>query len=249
MIKRILKIGLVILAGVGMILILAFSTEKMSRVKCDELSVIIPDESPRFIDETEISRLVAQVEPSLFDKKLDEVNANVLEQKLKKVPEIKNAEVYRHITGDQMHFKGQLVVEVYQREPLFRVLNSEGDFYMDEEGVRIPANPAFTAKVLLVTGDADETFIRKGIIPVVKHVRESDFLSAQIKQIQILPNMELIMVPLVGDQLIEFGDPLHYREKFRNLEALYEQVFNQQGWDLYNQISLKYKDQVVCVRK
>lgn len=249
MIKRILKIGLVILAGVGMILILAFSTEKMSRVKCDELSVIIPDESPRFIDETEISRLVAQAEPSLFDKKLDEVNANVLEQKLKKVPEIKNAEVYRHITGDQMHFKGQLVVEVYQREPLFRVLNSEGDFYMDEEGVRIPANPAFTAKVLLVTGDADETFIRKGIIPVVKHVRESDFLSAQIKQIQILPNMELIMVPLVGDQLIEFGDPLHYREKFRNLEALYEQVFNQQGWDLYNQISLKYKDQVVCVRK
>lgn len=249
MFKRILQIGLIVGGGILAIMTLAFSSESLSQVNCDELTVVIPDNSPRFIDEAEVSRLVKNVDPKLFEKKLDELNANVLEAKLMKVPAIKNVEVYRHISGDRMDFKGDLIVEVMQREPLLRVWEGQTDYYMDEEGVVIPANPKFTAHVMLVTGKADEQFVRKNLIPLVEFIDQDDFWRVQIKQIDVNASGELSMVPLVGDQLIEFGEPDHYREKFRNLKALYEQAFNRWGWDKYKTISLKYKDQVVCTKR
>jgi len=57
------------------------------------------------------------------------------------------------------------------------------------------------------------------------------------------------MVPLVGDQLVEFGEPEGYRKKFRNLKALYEQGFAETGWGRYDKISLKFENQVVCTKK
>ena len=205
--------------------------------------------TPRFIDEAEVTRLVKQADPKLFEKKLDEVNADVLENKLRKVPAIKNVEVFRHISGDRMDFKGDLIVEVMQREPLLRVVEGQTDYYMDDAGVIIPANPKFTALVMLVTGNVDEKFVRKGLIPLVEFIEGDDFWRVQIKQIDVNASGELAMVPLVGDQLIEFGEPDNYREKFRNLKALYDQAFNRWGWDKYKKISLKYKDQVVCTKR
>ncbi len=249
MFKRILQIGLIVGGGILAILTLAFSSEKLSKVKCNELTVVIPDDSPRFIDEAEVTRLVKQADPKLFEKKLDEVNADVLENKLRKVPAIKNVEVFRHISGDRMDFKGDLIVEVMQREPLLRVVEGQTDYYMDDAGVIIPANPKFTALVMLVTGNVDEKFVRKGLIPLVEFIEGDDFWRVQIKQIDVNASGELAMVPLVGDQLIEFGEPDNYREKFRNLKALYDQAFNRWGWDKYKKISLKYKDQVVCTKR
>jgi len=249
MFRRILNIGLVVLGGSFAIVTLAFSSGSLSKVKCDELTVVIPDDSPRFIDEAEVARLVKDADPKLFEKKLEEVNANSLELKLRKTPAIKNVEVFRHISGERMHFKGNLVVEVMQREPLLRVFEGATDYYMDEAGVVIPANRQFTTKVMLVTGDTDEEYVREKLIPLVQFIIDDDFWGVQIKQIQVTSTGELLMVPLVGDQLIEFGEPNNFREKFRNLKALYQQAFSKLGWDKYKKISLKYKNQVVCTKR
>ncbi|PTN07914.1 cell division protein FtsQ/DivIB [Mangrovibacterium marinum] len=249
MIKRMLHIGLIVSGAVLAILTLSFSSERLSKVSCDELTVVIPDDSPRFMDEAELSRLVKQADPKLFEKKLDELNTHLLEEKMMKVPAIKNVEVYRHISGDRMDFKGHLIVEVMQRKPLLRVLEGQTDYYMDEAGVVIPANPKFTAHVMLITGKADEKFVRRQLIPMIAYIQQDDFWRVQIKQINVDASGELAIVPLVGDQLIDFGEAAHYREKLRNLKALYDQAFSRWGWDKYKKISLKYKDQVVCTRR
>ncbi|WP_372776304.1 cell division protein FtsQ/DivIB [Mangrovibacterium sp.] len=249
MINVILKIGFGSLGIIFLIFTLAFSSEKLSKVKCDELNVIIPEESARFIDEDEVIRLVKKADPTLFENTLDKVNTNLLEQKLRKTPAIKNVEVFRHISGERMDFKGHLVVEVIQREPLLRVVSGQDDYYMDASGVRIPANPQFTAHVMLITGRVDEDFVRQQLIPLVSFVNDDNLWKAQIKQIEVASSGELTMIPLVGEQLIEFGDANEYQEKFRNLKALYVQAFNKFGWDKYKKVSLKYKDQVVCTKR
>ena len=249
MFKKLLKIGMfVLLAGV-VIGSLAFSSGKLSKVSCSELKVIIPDDSPRFLDEEEIVRLIDKADAQLLQKQLDVVNTEKIEQALEKTPAIKKAEVFRHISGDQLDFKGKLVVEIHQREPLFRVMNGQNDFYLDEEGVSIPANPKFTAHVLLVTGKADEKFAREKLLPLVVFIENDEFWKAQIRQVNVEQDGEVVLVPLVGEQLIDFGEPTDYREKLRNLKALYEQGFAQNGWDRYKKISLKYKNQVVCTKK
>ncbi|MGD9931509.1 MAG: cell division protein FtsQ/DivIB [Mangrovibacterium sp.] len=249
MFKKLVHIALFVLMVAVIISSLAFSSGKLSKVMCNELKVIIPDSSPRFIDEEEVTRLIRKADANLLEKQLNAINAETLEVQLEKTPAIKNAEVFRHITGDRLDFNGKLVVEVHQREPLFRVISGDRDFYIDEEGVSIPANPKFTAHVLLVTGKADEKYAREKLLPFVNYIESDDFWKAQVRQVHVEADGEIILVPLIGDQLIEFGEPVDYHEKLRNLKALYEQGFAQTGWARYKKISLKYKNQVVCTKK
>lgn len=249
MFKKIVNISLFVAVVSLIVGSMAFSTKRLARVKCDDVVIIIPEESPRFIDEEEVSRLVNEVEPKLKSTRLDRINTNLLERKLQKNPAIKNAEVYRHIRGERMNFKGELMVEVQQREPLFRVMTVKDDYYVDHEGVRIPANPRFASHVMLVSGMLNDKFDAQQLVPLVSFIHNDPFWNAQIKQIDVTDRGELTMIPLVGEQVIEFGDIANFREKLRNLRALYEQAIPQTGWDKYSKISLKYKNQVVCTRK
>ena len=56
-------------------------------------------------------------------------------------------------------------------------------------------------------------------------VNKDDFWRAQIEQVFIQQNGELLLLPQVGDYLIEFGTPDNYELKLRNLKAVYQQGF------------------------
>jgi cell division protein FtsQ len=100
--------------------------------------------------------------------------------------------------------------------------------------------------VLVVTGKVDEQFARERLLPMVSFIGSDDFWKIQIQQLNVIEEGEVQMVPLVGDQLVEFGEPESYFNKFRNLKALYEQGFIETGWARYDTISLKFENQVVC---
>lgn len=249
MFRSVIKIGFVGALIAFVAITMAFSSSKLSQVNCDELVIVIDEGSPRFIDEAEIARLVKKVDDQLLQRKLNEINTERLEAELKKVAAIKNIEIFRKVVGDSMDFKGKLLVEVEQRDPILRVVNNKEDFYLDEEGVRIPASQAFTTKVLLVNGEVDEKYAREKLLPMVRFIHEHEFWDAQIEQLMVNSDGEVLMATLIGDQLIEFGKPTNYQTKLRNLKALYEQALPKLGWELYSKINLKYTNQVVCTKK
>lgn len=80
-------------------------------------------------------------------------------------------------------------------------------------------------------------------------VNKDQFWRAQIEQVFVQENGELLVVPQVGDYLIEFGTPEDYTLKLRNLKAVYQQGFKNLGWNKYKTISVKYRNQVVCTKK
>ena len=249
MLRSAIHIGFFALLVTLVIISMAFSSGRLAKVNCDELVVMIDDDSPRFIDEDEIARLVKKADNKLFEKKLNEINTEQLEHELKKETTIREIEIYRRITGEDMDFKGKLIVEVSQRDPIVRVRNEKEDFYLDREGVRISARQSFTSKVLLASGYPDEKYAREQLLPLVIFIQEDEFWNAQIEQLQVNKNGELILSTLVGDQLIEFGKPTDYQLKLRNLKALYDQAFAKTGWNYYSKINLKYTNQVVCTKK
>ena len=60
---------------------------------------------------------------------------------------------------------------------------------------------------------------------------------------------EMELVPRVGNHTILFGDEKEMDEKFSKLFLFYKEGLSKQGWNKYNVINLKYKDQVVCTKK
>ena len=195
----------VCLLMIFIVISLAFSSGRLSKINYSEMVVSIAKDSPRFLGEEEIERMIHKADTKLLEKKLNEINTEQLEDALKKVAAIKNIEIFRRITGTDMDFKGKLLVEVEQRNPILRIMNDHEDFYLDREGVRIPASSVFTAKVLLVNGHLDEKYAREQLLPMVIFINENEFWKAQIEQLQVKTNGEIILAPLVGDQLIEFG--------------------------------------------
>ena len=247
--KQVVNIVVLLMMIAIMVVSLAFSSGEFSRVKCTGVTVLIKEGSPRFLDEEEIANIIKKSDGKLQDKELYSINTNDLEAKLAEVPSIKNVEVYRHITGSGFDFKGNIIAEVEQRNPIVRIISGNSDYYLDREGVKIPQTDKFSVKVVIANGNISEKFAKERLLPMVLYINDNELWKAMIEQIYVEDDGELVLVPQVGDQLIEFGEPDGFRKKFRNLQALYQQEFSKNGWGRYEKISLKYQNQVVCTKK
>ncbi len=248
MFKTILKILAWLLLGGFLGLTVWFTSRKADNIKCQSVLVHIIEGSPRFLQEDDILELVKKADNSIFGKKLKQINTEVLEQKLRAVENISNVEIYRKIEGKSLRFTGKLVVEIEERIPIVRIKTGESDYYLDREGIKIPASDKYTVRVPVVSGTITSEYATRELFPFAGFIYSDPFWKAQIEQIFVTPKKELLVVPRVGDHLIEFGTTGNYREKLRNLKAVYQQGFSKTGWDKYKTINLKYKNQVVCTK-
>jgi len=165
---------------------------------------------------------------------------------------------------------GILHLDVRQKSPFVRIYNRLGQgYYLDESGNIIPLTYNFSPYVLVVNGYISEPFnvaqtlnifsVRHDSLPaskktiydvyrLVTFIRNDKFWNSQIEQVYVNGRYEFELIPRVGSQVIELGGVDNLQEKFDNLKLLYVKGFNKIGWNQYQRISLKYKNQVVCTK-
>jgi cell division protein FtsQ len=228
---------------------LAFTWAETASVKCDAIEVNFYGDETIRLSSQEITRMVKAADKDLIGKKLREINAEEIEKEVGKHNTILKADAYKMVVRDTTGYKGVLAVKVKHRTPVMRVITPDVSYYMDTEGVRFPTSTRYSANVVLVTGNVSEELARGSLLPLIRFVSGNDFWQAQIKQIHVDRNEELLMTPLVGNQLIEFGTAEDFRKKLRNLMAFYEQVLASNNWDKYERISLKYRNQIIAKKR
>jgi cell division protein FtsQ len=76
-------------------------------------------------------------------------------------------------------------------------------------------------------------------------IREHEFWSAQVAQLDIDKKMRITIYPQVGDERIEFGVPTDIDEKLRKLMIFYKEILPRVGWGKYERINLEYEGQIV----
>jgi len=57
---------------------------------------------------------------------------------------------------------------------------------------------------------------------------------------------ELELIPRKGNHVVLLGDTQELKEKMNKLFIFYTQGLNKIGWNNYQVINIKYKNQVVC---
>jgi cell division protein FtsQ len=62
----------------------------------------------------------------------------------------------------------------------------------------------------------------------------------------VQPNQTFVMSTLFGDQKILFGDTADIENKLNNLLAFYKNISSKIGWDKYQTLDIRFKDQVVA---
>jgi len=250
---RIVKKIVVIVAWLCLVGAIGFSVYyvymKWAAVRCQAVVVNINPSSPRFMDEAEIAGMIEKSGEPIIGHRLAAININKLEARLSSFTTLNNVEIFRKVDAKGISFTGKLIISVDQRTPVIRMKNSTDDYYLDGEGVKIPTSPKYVERILIATGTIPDDLVKKMLLKMADFINKDDFWRAQIEQVFIQENGELLLVPQVGGYLIEFGTPEEYELKLRNLKAVYQQGFKNMGWNRYKTISVKYRNQVVCTKK
>lgn len=235
----------------GLITLMSFIEIKKAEVVCKDVKVYIPG-NQYFIDKQEVENILKLSSTMLVGRKLDKINIHDLEGKLKANPFIAYAKVYADMDGI-------IWIEVIQRQPVMRIMNQfDQDFYVDENGFKLPLSNNFTANVLAANGYIDEPFagrvdtlktpLAKDIFKTISFIRKDALWNAQIAQVYITADHEIELIPRVGNQRILLGNADSLETKFHNLMVFYKQALPQVGWDAYKQINIKYSNQIIGIK-
>jgi cell division protein FtsQ len=246
-IKKILFLSVITLV---MFAIIGFASVNNTSKQVHAVQVVILDQNGDFfIDKLEVLNLLnAENTDYVLGLSLDQLDLKILEERVEKNPFIKDAQVYRDI-------KGNLIVSVRQAQPIARIINRTGpDRYIDSEGDFIPVSPRHTARVPLIEMERsfswetniNETEYGTKVFNLVNYIGEDKFWDAQIAGLVIAKNGELTLMPQVTKQQIKFGMPEDFEIKFKKLKVFYKEILPNKGWNTYNTVNLKFKDQIVC---
>lgn len=238
---------LCLVGGIGFTMYYAWMQREA--VRCQEIEVKINPNSPKFLDETEITDMLQKSGEMIIGNKLSSININKLETKLSASSSLANVQVFKKVESKGLSFRGKLVVTLDERTPIIRIKDSGEDYYMDMDGNRIPVSPKYVERIMITSGTVPDLETQAGLLKMADFVNKDNFWKAQIEQVFVQKNGELLLLPQVGDYLIEFGKPEDWVTKFRNLKAVYQQGFKNMGWNKYSIISVKYRNQVVCTKK
>jgi cell division protein FtsQ len=253
--KRIWKPLLIGLAWVtcfgGMVVLMSFIERKKGEVVCKNVKIYIPG-NQYFIDREEVDNILQVNSRALIGRRMESININGLENKLKSNPFIEFAKVYTDMDG-------VINVEISQRQPILRLINRfDQDFYVDQHGLKIPLSTNFTARVIVANGYIDELFanhvdslhtaIAMELFKTADFIRKDSLWDAQIGQIYVNKDHEIELIPRVGNNRILLGNTDSLENKFHNLLVFYKKALPLVGWDAYKVINIKYANQVVGVR-
>lgn len=227
--------------------LIAFETGEYENEICHDVIVKINNQyNNYFIDEHDVLAMMTNEGTDVMvGRTFSDITLKTIENRIKNEAYIKKGDVYKDL-------KGNLMVSVNLRRPIARVVSEAGlDQYVAEDGVFLPISKKFTSRVVLVSGlDTKEhksiNELNAGVFEMINFINEDPFWKAQIAQIDLATNNELILYPQVTKQYVEFGTVENMKTKFKRLKVFYKDILPQQGWNKYKRINLKYKDQIIA---
>jgi cell division protein FtsQ len=226
------------------------------KLLCKNISITILDSSQnRFVSKNEIKEIISTFSGSPIGQKIGKLNLYSMENLLNRRSAIKCTQV-------SIAIDGRLNIDITQRKPVVRIETSNGGFYVDDTEFLFPLEYRFSSYVPIVSGYIPFA-IEQGhrgklaknaglwihrITKIGKYLDNNEFWNNQIEQIYVSEEGEIALYPRQGPEKIIFGDMYNIEIKFKELYAFYKDIVPVYGWDRYNTINLKFKNQIVCTK-
>ncbi|HYW96634.1 MAG TPA: hypothetical protein VE870_13655 [Bacteroidales bacterium] len=260
--KKVLNI--LIIAGVlGYVFAaLSFTGAKNAETVCRELRINLFDTlNSGFYKKADIEKILMSKGNYILGYPLKDINTRVLEKALQKRPYIEKAEIYSSIDG-------VIQVDITQRKPVVRIITrSQNSYYLDKDGYILPARGNFSPHVLIANGYfTEDNDLRNASnlsnladsakysewfdsLTLAAYISRNAFWNSQIVQLYFDRDHDFELIPRVGAHQIIFGDTGNMEGKFKKLKVLYDNGLKYEGWNSYEKINLKYKNQVICTKR
>ncbi|MBS1638728.1 MAG: hypothetical protein JSR12_01625 [Bacteroidetes bacterium] len=249
--KKIGKTVLWCMLAVATVVLFGAAMQKKEQQLCAGIKIDISGtEKEMFINENDVIDLI-NASGNIKERKMGAVDLKTIETALQKNIWIKQANLF-------FDNKKILHVNIEEREPIARIFAEDGEsFYVDSTALRLPLSEKLSAKVPVFTGfptnkailSNPDSVLLNGVTEIGKYIYADSFWMAQVAQINITPQATFEIIPLIGNQIIVFGDADNIDDKFNRLYTFYKQAWLQNGINTYSKINVQFNNQVVAVKR
>lgn len=234
--------------AVAALVIVANVSRSRSQVRGVEVSIRY-GRAPVLVDEQTVVDSILKVVPRLQALLVKDVDCDVVAEAAAHVPYLKDV-------TSSVSVSGKVVIRATQRRPVARLFYAGKELYFDAEGGIMPVSKKGDCDVLVAGGNFTEPLRADSLnsqmtalLTLARFLDEEHKYNGLIDQIFIGTDGNIVMVPKLGDQIIELGAAEDLEEKFANLMTFYRKGMPRAGWDTYSKISLKFHNQVVCTKE
>ena len=211
---------------------------------CQGVLITVHDTSEiHFVPPQELSAELGDLPSRALDTRLADIDIDSIERMFNLFDKIERVNV-------NILTSGKLLIDVWPMRPVARIFDSAGQsYYINRAGKRIAAEPGYFLDVPVVKGDFSPTFPATSLIPLIDYIEADPDWRDAISMIEARSSGDIILVPVIRGHVINMGDTTNFADKFRRLKLMYSKVMSSKGWDFYKEISLKWRGQVVGVRR
>lgn len=268
MFKQIIIILLWIVMPASLVVLMGFVQKKQQYMPFKSIEINIDyTDGNFFVDQNDIRSIIYCKGDSLIGSHRETINLSNYERLINQHPSVQKAQLYSSVDG-------KLFINVWQRKPLIRVMNNlSTGYYIDNQGRYMPLSDNYTARVIIansccadiipndsvVSGFSDGVQSLAHVEPgksmladlyiLAKYINSDTLWNAMFEQVYINTDNEIELIPKVGNHKIIIGKVEGLEQKFKNLKLFYIKGLNRKGWDNYEVINLKFKNQIVCTKK
>jgi len=257
---KFLKITMWILLLAGVVVLLGFINIEQSDRPVRKISINITyGKADKLITISDIDSLLRKSRGELKGKPLGIINTAAIANLIRTQAYVSNVDVYE--TNE-----GYLNIDISQREPILRIVNQyQEGFYLDRDGNPLPLNSNYPAHVLVANGFIKDSFIKNtrlrvslsddpnrqdslltGLFKLAVFLTGDPYFRTAIDQIYVNEWQEVELIPRKGNHVVLLGDTEDMEGKLKKLFIFYTKGLNEIGWNKYQIINIKYKNQVVC---
>lgn len=241
---------LILIGAIAMaVLVIVANISRSNRqVQGVEVSIRYGHASVLVAEQTVVDSIMAAI-PTLYAMRVKDVDRSVVAEAASSVPYLKDVTASLSVSG-------KVVVRATQRRPIARLFYGNKELYFDSDGSIMPVGTIGDCDVLVASGDFVEPLRAdslnsqmQSLLVLARFLDGERKYRSLIDQIYIQRDGDVMMVPKLGDHVIELGVVEGLDSKFSNLVTFYEKGMPRAGWNTYTKISLKFKDQVVCTKE
>ncbi len=221
------------------VFLFGFSKQRNEQRKITKINIDFKDENRMFITPLAVNKLLILNNDTLPSIGKETLDLNKMEKRLLENPMIKDAEVY--VTID-----GVLGTKIEQRNPVARV-SGNPDFYLDEEGLKMPLSKVYSARVPIVSGISEAYFSE--VTNLINKISKDNFMKEHIVGLEVNKDAEILLNIRKNYFKILFGKPKNIEAKFQNFKAFYKLIKKDSLLESYSLVNLKFENQVVATKR
>lgn len=221
-----------------------YTSSAAEKRMCEGVLITVHDTSEiHFVTPQELAAELGDLPQSARYTRLSDIDVDSLERMLNVFDKIERVNV-------NVLTSGKLLIDVWPMRPVARIFDSAGQsYYINRAGKRIAADHRYFLDVPIIYGDFSASFPATSLISLLDYINADPDWHDAVAMIEARSPNDIIIVPTIRGHVINLGDTLDLADKFNRVKLMYAKVMGVKGWDFYKEISVKWRGQVVGVKR